>query len=88
MFTGDGKSARLVVLHVAEPDLVPELPVSFGQQSVQYFSAQPDQARLQALEQKLRERYAPGSPIEVAYVVIDGEPAEVILRAAQQPAVT
>ena len=49
---------RLVVLHVAEPNLVPEVPAYYGQQVVQFYPAMPDAAQHDALEHKSRGLHA------------------------------
>ena len=47
------KETRLVVLHVVEPYLVPEVPVYYGQQVVQFFPKELDKAQHEALREKL-----------------------------------
>jgi nucleotide-binding universal stress UspA family protein len=74
----------LVVLHVAEADLVADEPVYFGQQSIQFHVTGRDEARREALRQHLREFYAPDHPVEVDYSVSVGNAAEEILRVAQE----
>ena len=76
--------SRLVVLHVAEPVLTPQVPVYYGQMTVQFIPADPDKARHEALKAKLREFYAPDRPLDIAYRTIEGKPAEEILRVATE----
>ena len=73
---------RLVVLHVAEPVVVPQVPVYYGQMTVQFLPTDPDKARHEELRQKLREFYAPDRPLDVAYRTNEGNAAEEILRVA------
>ena len=73
---------RLVVLHVADPIVVPQMPVYYGQMTVQFLPADPDKARHEELKRKLREFYAPDRPLDVAYRTNEGTAAEEILRVA------
>ncbi len=73
---------RLIVLHVAEPNLVPEEPVYFGQQSMQFHADIPDASRHEALKRGLREVYAPDRPIEVDFLTREGNAAAEILHVA------
>jgi len=75
---------RIFVLYVDEPSLVPEEPVYFGQQAVQYQAVVPDKAHIEAIKQKLREVYAPGRPIDVEYERREGDPSREILRMADE----
>jgi nucleotide-binding universal stress UspA family protein len=75
---------RLLVLNVVEPNWVPEEPVYYGQQSVQFHAAEPDQSRHEALRRELREVYAPDRPIHVDYQTREGEAAVEILRTAEE----
>jgi nucleotide-binding universal stress UspA family protein len=75
---------RVVVLHVVEPTLVSEDPVYFGQQSIQFHASEPNEARLEALLQHLREVYAPGFAIDMDYSVREGDAVKEILRIAQE----
>ncbi len=77
-------TTRLTVLHVVEPNLVAEEPVYFGQARVQYYDAGRDQAVLDSLQAELREVYAPNRPLDVQYVVREGEPADEVLRMAAE----
>ena len=64
--------------------LVPEQPVYYGQQTVQFFPAEPDKARHEALEQKLREVYTPDRPVDVEYQTREGDASTEILRMANE----
>ena len=75
---------RLVVLHVAEPKFVPEEPVYYGQQTVQFFPTEPDKAHHEALKQKLREVYTPDHPLDVEYQTREGDASAEILRMAKE----
>ena len=76
--------SRLFVIHVAEPKYVAEEPVCYGQQTVQFFPAEPDRARHEGLTQKLREVYSPDHPLDVEYQTIEGDASEGILRVAKE----
>ena len=52
---------RLIVLHVVDPTLVAEEPVSMGQPAVQFFNAARDEVRHESLRRKMREVYSPDS---------------------------
>jgi len=75
---------RMYVLSVAEPAWVAEDPVHFGQSSVEFHKKAPDDQRLKSLEQKLRDEYVPGHPIDVEYRARDGEISDEILATAQE----
>jgi nucleotide-binding universal stress UspA family protein len=75
---------RLVVLHVAAPEWVPDGPVYQAQQAVQFHPGEPDQARLDALKAKLRETYVPRQAIDVDYQTVEGDAPNEILRMAQE----
>jgi nucleotide-binding universal stress UspA family protein len=75
---------RVIVVHVAEPNLVPEEPVYFGQAGVQFYDAGADRSHLESLKTKLREVYVPNHPVNVEYHTREGEPAQEILRLAQE----
>lgn len=76
--------ARLHVLHVVEPNWVPEDPSFFGQTGVQFYDANTDGSREEQLRQKLCLAYAPDVPIEVEYHVQRGNPATEILHKAEE----
>ncbi len=73
---------RLHVLHVIEPNWVPEDPTFIGQAGVQFYDANTDGGRETQLEQRLSSDYAPDIPIDVEYHVREGNPATEILRMA------
>jgi nucleotide-binding universal stress UspA family protein len=70
---------RIIVLHVAEPTLVTEEPVSTGQPAIQFFNAATDKVRHESLRRTMREVYSPHHPIDVEYVIREGDAAEEIL---------
>ena len=51
---------RLVVLFVVEPNWVPEDPPCYGQQAVQFYAAEPDEAPSRGSEAKAGRRVRPG----------------------------
>ncbi len=73
---------KIYVLHVDEPNWVPEEPVYFGQQRIQYRAETPDKAHLEAIEQKMREVYTSARPIDIEYQTREGDPSQEILRMA------
>jgi nucleotide-binding universal stress UspA family protein len=77
----EGKT-RLIVLHVAEPTLVTEEPVSMGQPAIRSFNAARDEVRHESLWRRMREDYSPNHPIDVEYRTNEGDAAEEILRMA------
>jgi nucleotide-binding universal stress UspA family protein len=72
---------RLIVLHVLEPNLVPEAPVYFGQKSIRYVQVPRDPSELKSLKEQLRDAYTPGQPLDVEYRIEEGVAAEEIVRA-------
>ena len=75
---------RLVVLHVAEPNFVPELPVPYGQPAVQFFPAEADKAHHEVLRQKLAEVYTPIQPRNIEYLTREGDRAAEIVKVATE----
>jgi nucleotide-binding universal stress UspA family protein len=73
---------KIYVLHVDEPNWVPEEPVYFGQQRVQYRAEAPDKAHLVAIERKMREVYTSARHIDMEYQTREGDPSQEILRMA------
>jgi nucleotide-binding universal stress UspA family protein len=80
----DAGNTRLHVLHVIEPHWVPEEPVPLGQVAVEFYDARTGGGRDEVLRRRMREMYTPDDPIDVAYHLMEGDPAEEILRAAGQ----
>jgi len=74
---------RLIVLHVVEPDWVPEEPVHFGQPIVPSFAAR-DEGRHEALKRKLGEVFTPSHPIDIEYHTREGDAPAEILRMADE----
>jgi nucleotide-binding universal stress UspA family protein len=74
---------RLHVLHVVEPDWVPQEPAGFGQ-AVGFDDAGPDGERDEALKRRLCAGYAPSQPVEVEFHTRHGEAATEILRLADE----
>jgi nucleotide-binding universal stress UspA family protein len=75
---------RIFILHVDEPNWVPEEPVYFGQQQVQFRATVPDKAHIDEIRQKLRDEYVPSNPIDVEYLIKEGDPSQEILRTARE----
>ena len=75
---------RLIVLHVAEPNWVPEEPVPYGQYAVQLHASERDLSRHESLRRKLRDSYTPSGPIDVEYQTREGEASVEILRVAKE----
>ena len=74
------------MLHVAEPNCVPEQPVYYGQQSVQFFPAEPDEAVSKRSSRRLRRGlYVPTSPSTWSTRRREGDPTQTeILRMARE----
>lgn len=76
--------SRLHVLHVIEPHWVPEEPVPYGQAVVEFYDAGGDVGRDEVLTRRMREMYAPDTPLDVEYHISEGEaPAEILRMAAR-----
>jgi nucleotide-binding universal stress UspA family protein len=76
--------ARLFVLHVEEPDWVPEEPPGYGQASVQFYPNAELEEHHDFLKRRLCESYAPACPIEVHYDLREGDPASAICETAEK----
>jgi len=76
--------ARIHVLHVIEPNWVPEEPVPFGQAVVGFYDAPAEGGRHESLNRRMREMYAPNLPVDVEYHLREGDAAGEILRMAGQ----
>jgi nucleotide-binding universal stress UspA family protein len=76
--------SRVVVLHIADSDWVASEPVYANQTSVQFDEKKPDERRLHALEQKLRDTYAPAYPIDVEYCARAGDISDQIVEMARE----
>jgi nucleotide-binding universal stress UspA family protein len=75
---------RIFVLHVVEPNWVPEEPAYFGQQAVQFHAGAPDKAHHQAIVQKMHEVFAPDHSIDVEYQTREGDASQEVLRMAEE----
>jgi nucleotide-binding universal stress UspA family protein len=80
----DEGQTQLHVLHVVEPDWVPEEPPGIGQASVQFYEAARNGGRAEATTLKMREVYAPARPACVEYHTREGDPPTEILRLAEK----
>jgi len=78
------KETRLHILHVVQPDLVPEEPTFFGQASVQFYDVQKDGRSDEAVMQSMREVYAPDRPCEVEYHTRHGDVSTEIVHMADE----
>jgi nucleotide-binding universal stress UspA family protein len=78
------RKTKLTVLHVVEPNWVPEEPVYFGQPTVQFYSVGPGETRRETLQRKLCEFYVPGEALDVTYRVREGDIAAEILQIAKE----
>jgi nucleotide-binding universal stress UspA family protein len=74
---------RLHVLHVIEPDWVPEEPAGFGQPNL-FHDAAAVGDRDEPLIQRLCAAYAPAQPIDVEYHARHGDAVPEILRRAEE----
>jgi len=77
-------ASRIFVLHVDEPYLVPEEPVYFGQQAVQYRAVPPDKSEVEAIKRRMREVYTTDRAIDLVYETREGDAAQEILRMAEE----
>ncbi len=74
---------KLHVLHVDEPNWVPEEPAAFGQ-PIQFYDDEIDGSHMEALSTNLSSAYTPSRPVDVAYHTRHGEAAAEILRLAEE----
>jgi len=75
---------RLHVLHVVEPNLVPEEPTFFGQATVQFYDALKDGRSDETLKRSMSEVYAPDRPVDVEYHTSHGDASTEILHMADE----
>ncbi|MHB1561919.1 MAG: universal stress protein [Isosphaeraceae bacterium] len=75
---------RIHVLHVIEPHWVPEEPVPYGQLVPGFYGASVEGREREALLARMREMYAPCEPVDLEYIVEEGEAARGILDAADR----
>ena len=78
----EGES-RLHLLHVVEPDWVPEEPAGLGQ-LIQFYDASTDGGQDEAVTRRLRAAYVPSRPADVDYHTRHGDAAAEILRMADE----
>jgi nucleotide-binding universal stress UspA family protein len=76
-------TTRFIVVHVIEPNWVPEEPGFLGQSSIRFREAEQEPGRVEAIRRKLIEIYAPNRPIEMEYLVKEGEVAAEIVGLAK-----
>ncbi len=75
---------RIHVLHMIEPHWVPEEPVPYGQVVPGFYGASVEGREREALLARMREMYAPCEPVDLEYLVEEGEAARGILGAADR----
>jgi nucleotide-binding universal stress UspA family protein len=75
---------RLIVLHVVEPNWVPQDPVYFGQASIQFQNVGREESYHVTLKRKLCEVYAPNHPIDIAFQTKEGNASAEIVRTAEE----
>jgi nucleotide-binding universal stress UspA family protein len=80
------ESTRLFVLHVIELVHVAEQPVIYGELGVPVPISSDYSSHHRALFERMKELYAPDHPVEVNYLLRDGEAADEILRVADEQA--
>ncbi len=74
---------RVIVLHVVEPNFVPDEPAYLHDPNVHFVSKR-GEGDVEALRQKLSEVYAPNHPIDVAFDIRQGDATAEILLVAQE----
>jgi nucleotide-binding universal stress UspA family protein len=74
---------RLFVVHVLEPNWLPDQPVYLHDPIVQFVPTR-GEGQVEAVRQKLCEVYRPNHPIDIAYDVRQGDAKTEILRIAQE----
>jgi len=75
---------RLIVFHVVEPNWVAKEPVHFTQLGVEFYRGLPDEGRLEAIKQKMREVYTPNHPLDIEYDAREGDASVEILHLAEE----
>ena len=76
---------RIHVVHVIEPNWVPEEPVPYGQAVMGFYDAQSDGGRYEAIRRRMRDMYVPNAgPVDVEYHLKEGDAAAEILSIADQ----
>lgn len=78
------ESTRLIVLHVIEMVHVAEQPMIYGELGVPVPITSDFPAHHQALLNRLQDLYAPDHPVDVTYLLRDGEAAEEVLYVADE----
>jgi nucleotide-binding universal stress UspA family protein len=77
-------ASRLHVIHVLEPNLVPEEPVYLGQAAIHFVNAGSDQGRHQAIQRGMAEAYVDDRATDVEYHTREGDAADEIIRTADE----
>lgn len=75
---------RLVVVYVEEEFHIVEPLVGFGEVGGVAASLGDAAARDEVISERVRQSYVPACPIETVFLIRDGEPADAILRAADE----
>ena len=74
---------RLIVVHVVEPNWVPDQPAYLHDPTVTFVRTR-DEGHVEVLRQKLCEVYTPNHPIDVAFHIRQGDAKTEILRMAAE----
>ncbi len=74
---------KIHVLHVDEPNWVPEEPAAFGQ-PIQFWDDEKDGSHTEDLSTHLASAYTPSRPVDIEYHTQHGEAAAEILRLAEE----
>jgi nucleotide-binding universal stress UspA family protein len=75
---------RLTVLHVLEPNWVPQEPVYYGQATVQFQDVGRDESYHESIKRELCEAYAPNHAIDIVYQTKEGNASAEIVRTAKE----
>lgn len=76
-------STKLIVLHVLELIELNQQPLIYGELGVPLPISASYPRHIEALRARMADLYAPSHPVEVDYLVIEGEPADEVLRVAE-----
>lgn len=75
---------RIHIVHVIEPNWVPEEPVPYGQAVMGFYDAPTGGGRYEMLNRRMRDMYVPSAPVDVEYHLKEGDAAAEILTMAGQ----
>lgn len=77
-------ATKLIVLHVVEQVHIAEQPIGFTEGGFPVAVFQEGLAFPENLVQRLREVYVPEKPIEIEYLLAEGEAADEVVRVARE----